>query len=120
MLPEFLGAGARLVARCLAGFFAVVAPSRPMLGARWVEVSRAAPSGDPPTFERAEGAAGATRDVALTAGVVHRVPHPLGRKPEGVLFTANTAGSPIAEGEHTASHLLVTARADTTVRAQVL
>lgn len=90
----------------------------PLLGARWVEVSRAAPTGTPRTFARASGAQDATRDLAVTVAE-HRIPHPLGRTPEGVLVVRNTAGSVFVEGAHDKDFLVITPYGDTTLRLLV-
>lgn len=91
----------------------------PLLRARWVEVSRAAPAGTPRTFARPGSARDATRDLSATAAA-QRIPHPLGRVPEGVLVLRNSAGAALVEGEHTADYLSLTPSAATTLRLMVL
>ena len=95
----------------------------PLLGARWVEVSRSTPSGRPLTYQRAGSAQDATRDVRLAVVPLvdpeHRIPHPLGRAPEGVIVVRNSAGATIAEGTHTADYLSLSPSATTTVRLLV-
>lgn len=120
MMMDFVRVG---TLRVVEGIGRIVArlrgSSAPLLGARWVEVSREVPSGDPLTFERTRGGE-ATREIALHAGRVHRIPHPLGRVPEGIVFAKNSGGLPVAEGEHTASHLTLIPAVDTSVRLAVL
>lgn len=108
-----------LAERLEALLYPVARQLAPLLGARWVEVSRSAPAGTPRTFARATVARDATRDLSLTA-VEHRIPHPLGRAPEGVLAVRNSAGVALVEGTHTADYLILTPAAATTVRLLVL
>lgn len=97
-------------------------PSRrqlaPALGARWVEVSRSAPTGTPRTFARPSSERDATRDIALAVSAT-RIPHPLGRVPEGVAVLRNSAGARLVEGQHDANFLHLTPDVATVVRLQV-